>query len=116
MQLRVGRLWKPLTQFGHALGELDIEIQIPEAIELLDIPAGKLNIQQFFYWHVCKAFYRPEMTHDEMNHINFDWFAPKNAHRQSVEEVKVWCAELGLSIDREVVEEAGITIVARKVV
>ena len=105
-----------LTKLGQVLGELDIEIEIPEAIDLLDIPAGKINLQRFFYWHVCKAFYRPEMTRDEMNHINFDWFAPKNAHRQSAEEVRVWCDELGLSIEREVVEEAGITIVARKVV
>lgn len=106
---------EPLTKLGLALGELDIEIEIPEAIDLLDIPAGRINLQRFFYWHVCKAFYRPEMTFDEMNHINFDWFAPKNAHRQSAEEVRAWCEELGLSIEREVVEEAGITIVARKV-
>lgn len=105
---------EPLTKLGRALGELDVEIDVPEAIDLLDIPAGKINLQRFFYWHVCKAFYRPEMTLDEMNHINFDWFAPKNAHRQSAEEVRAWCGELGLSIEREVVEEAGITIIARK--
>ncbi|TVR11196.1 MAG: class I SAM-dependent methyltransferase [Salinarimonadaceae bacterium] len=105
---------EPLTKLGRALGELNVEIDVPEAIDLLDIPAGKINLQRFFYWHVCKAFYRPEMTLDEMNHINFDWFAPKNAHRQSAEEVRAWCAELGLSIEREIVEEAGITIVARK--
>jgi hypothetical protein len=54
------------------------------------------------------------MSLDEMNHINFDWFAPKNAHRQSADEVRTWCEELKLSIERDVVEEAGITIVARK--
>ncbi|TVR06859.1 MAG: class I SAM-dependent methyltransferase [Salinarimonadaceae bacterium] len=105
---------EPLTKLGRALGELNVEIDIPEAIDLLDIPAGKMNLQRFFYWHVCKAFYRPEMTLDEMNHINFDWFAPKNAHRQTPEEVRAWCGELGLTIERETVEEAGITIVARK--
>ncbi len=59
-------------------------------------------------------FYRPELTLDEMNHINFDWYAPKNAHRQSAEEVRAWCAGLGLAIEREQVEEAGITVIARK--
>lgn len=105
---------EPLTKLGRVLGELNVEIDIPEAIDLLDIPAGKMDLQRFFYWHVCKAFYRPEMTLDEMNHINFDWFAPKNAHRQSPEEVRSWCEGLGLAIEREIVEEAGITIVARK--
>jgi hypothetical protein len=49
-----------------------------------------------------------------MNHINFDWYAPANAFRQSPEDVRRWCADAGLEIEREVVEEAGITIVSRK--
>lgn len=104
----------PLTKFGHMLDKLNIEINVPEAIDLLQIPAGKINLQRFFYWHVFKAYSRPEMTLDEMNHVNFDWYAPRNAHRQSLEEVKSWCAAAGLDIERERIEEAGITIVARK--
>ena len=104
----------PISRLGQALGELDVELDIPEAIHLLDIPAGRINLQRFFYWHVCKAFHRPEMTLDEMNHINFDWFAPKNAHRQSEQDVRAWCADLSLVIEREVIEEAGITIIAKK--
>lgn len=104
----------PLSKLGKALGELNIEIDVPETVGLLDIPAGRINLQRLFYWHVFKAFYRPEMSLDEMNHINFDWYAPKNAHRQSVEEVRTWCKELGLAIELERAEEAGITIIARK--
>lgn len=109
--------WKAmlsLSKFGQRLGQLDIHIDIPEPIEVLEIPAGKISLQRFFYWHVCKAFYRPGMSLDEMNHINFDWFTPKNAHRQSIEEVRGWCSELGLHLERENLEEAGITIIARK--
>jgi len=105
---------EPLTQLGIALGELNAEIDIPKAIPLLGIPAGRVNVQRLFYWHVAKAFYRPELTFDEMNHINYDWYAPANAHRQSVEEVRQWCLECGLNIEREVVEDAGITVIARK--
>jgi hypothetical protein len=54
------------------------------------------------------------MSLDEMNHLNFDWYAPKNAHRQSAEDVRRWCAGLGLAIEHEEVEEAGITMIARK--
>jgi len=109
--------WKavmPLTELGKVLGELNIEINVPQTIELLEITAGKINLQRFFYWHVCKAFYRPDMTIEEMNHINFDWFAPRNAHRHTPEEVREWCVKAELLIEREVIEESGITVVARR--
>lgn len=109
--------WKalePLTRLGIALGELEAEIEIPEPVDLLGIPAGRVDVQRLFYWHVAKAFYRPDLSFDEMNHINFDWYAPANAARQTPEEVRLWCEGSGLSVEREVVEEAGITIVARK--
>jgi SAM-dependent methyltransferase len=105
----------PLTKLGKLLGELNIEIEVPDAIDVLDIPAGRINLQRLFYWHVFKAYYRPEMTLDEMNHINFDWYAPRNAHRHTAKEVRGWCAELGLQIEHERVEEAGITVIARKI-
>ena len=105
----------PLTRLGKTLGDLNIEVSIPDDIEILQIPAGKINLQRLFYWHFCKLFYRPEFNVDEMNLINFDWFAPANAHRQTPEEVRAWCERLGLQIEREVVEEAGITVIARKV-
>jgi arsenite methyltransferase len=104
----------PLSKFGKALGELNLDIDIPENIDLLGIPAGRINLQRLLYWHMLKAFYRPEMSLDEMNHVNFDWYAPRNAHRQSPDEVRAWCASLGLSIEHERIEDAGITVVARK--
>jgi len=107
-------LMEPLTRLGISLGELNAEIDIPHAIDLLGIPAGRINVQRLFYWHVAKTFYRPDLSFDEMNHINFDWYAPANAQRQSPEQVRLWCAQAGLEVEREVVEDAGITIVARK--
>lgn len=109
--------WKavePLTRLGVALGELGVTVDVPEPIDLLGIPAGPVDLQRLFYWHVAKAFYRPEISFDEMNHVNYDWYAPANATRQSPEEVRCWCGDFGLEIVRETVEEAGITIVARK--
>jgi SAM-dependent methyltransferase len=103
-----------LSKLGKVLGELNVTVDVPEAVDVLEIPAGPIDLQRLFYWHVFKAFYRPEMTLEEMNHINFDWFAPKNAHRQTAEEVRDWCVAAGLMIEREHVEEAGITVIARK--
>jgi SAM-dependent methyltransferase len=105
---------KPLSRLGEQLGRLEVELDIPEEIELLGIPAGRVDLQRFFHWHIFKAFYRSDATFEEMHHINYDWYAPANAHRQSPEDVRDWCVEAGLEIERENVEEPGITIVARK--
>jgi arsenite methyltransferase len=107
-------LMLPLSRLGQALGDLGVEVTVPEDVELLGIPAGTIDVQRLFYWHVFKAFHHPDLTLDELNHINFDWYAPRNAHRQSPEEVRAWCAEAELEIEREVVEDAGITVVARR--
>lgn len=104
----------PLTKLGKVLGDLNLQIDVPESIDLLEIPAGRIDLQRLFYWHVFKAFYRPELSLQEMNNFNFDWYAPKNAHRHSLEEVRAWCARLSLVIERERVEEAGMTIIAQK--
>ena len=106
---------EPLTKLGIALGELDAEIDIPQSIDLLGIPAGRTSIQRLFYWHNAKAFYDPNLSFEEMNHINFDWYAPANASRHTPQEIQEWCKEGGLSIEREVVENSGISIIAKKV-
>lgn len=105
---------EPLTRLGIEIGKHDIDIEIPEGIPLLDIPAGKVSLQRFLYWHVFKAFYDENLTLEEMNHINFDWYSPKNAHRQTPEDVKAWCRTAHLDIQRMVIEPAGITVIARK--
>jgi arsenite methyltransferase len=105
---------KPLSKLGIALGELGIDIEVPEDIPFLGIKRGKQDLQRFFYWNICKLFYRPEYHLDEMNHINFDWFRPLNCHRHTKEEIEEYCARAGLSIESIKVEEAGITTAALK--
>ena len=87
-------LMMPLTKLGKILGDLNIEIEIPDEISLLDIPQGKINLQRLLYWHVFKAFHHPDLSLDELNHINYDWYAPANAYRQTSEEVRSWCEEV----------------------
>lgn len=105
---------KPLTRLGMELGKKNIEIDVPASIDFLQIPAGKISLQRFFYWHIFKAFYDPQATLEELNHINFDWFMPKNAHRQTPEEVRGWCEASGLAIEHMLVEQSGITVIAHK--
>ncbi|OGV51776.1 MAG: methyltransferase [Lentisphaerae bacterium GWF2_52_8] len=104
----------PLTRLGETLGNLNIEVDVPEDVELLGIPKGKIPLQRLFYWHFCKMYYRQEFSLDEMNHINFDWFMPRNCHRHSPEEIQAYCDEAGLEPERFIVEDAGISVVARK--
>ena len=104
----------PLTLLGQALGDLGVVVDVPEDIPLLEIPAGPIDIQRLFYWHVVKAFAHPDLDVEELNHINYDWFAPANAHRQSVEEVRAWCDAADLDIEHEDVQDAGITVIARR--
>jgi len=105
----------PLTHLGIKLGELDVEVEIPKAIDLLGIPSGKISLQRLFYWHIFKAFYHPGWKFEEMQHVNFDWYAPKNAHRHTIDEIQQWCAESNLTIERADLEElAGYSIIARK--
>lgn len=108
------RALEPLTKLGVALGELNVEVDVPEAVPLLGIPAGRIDLQRLVYWHVCKLYYRPDWTLDEMNHVNFDWFRPLNCHRQTPDEVRRWCSEAGLVVEHMDVQEAGITVVARR--
>ena len=55
-----------------------------------------------------------ELTFEEMNHINFDWYMPSNASRHSIQEILKWCEESNLIVEKQVVENAGITIIAKK--
>jgi arsenite methyltransferase len=109
--------WKalePLTLLGRELGKLNVDINVPKDIPFLGIKAGKLDLQRFFYWNICKTFYREDFSMDEMNHINFDWFRPLNCHRHTESEVRLWCEEAKLSIEHMDVSDSGITVVALK--
>jgi arsenite methyltransferase len=104
----------PLSKLGAALGELNVDIEVPEDIPYLGIKKGKMDIQRFFYWNFCKAFYRPDYSIDTMNLINFDWFRPTTCHRHTEQEVRDYCAGAGLAIEHLDVQDAGITAVAIK--
>lgn len=103
-----------LTELGKKLGELNVQIEIEKSIPVLGIEAGKYDLQRLFYYKICKAYYRPDYSIDEMNHINFDWFRPSNCYRHTPEEVELFCQDAGLAVDRMHVEASGITVIATK--
>lgn len=102
----------PLTRLGKVLGELNLEIEIPEDIPLLEIQKGRHNLQRLFYYKFCKAFYREDYSLEEMNHINFDWFRPHNCFRHTPEEIQRFCLNAKLKVLRIALEESGISVLA----
>ncbi|HWI17102.1 MAG TPA: class I SAM-dependent methyltransferase [Vicinamibacterales bacterium] len=105
---------KPLTALGQALAALKTTVAVPQDIPYLGVKAGEYDVQRFLYWHVLKLFWNDDFSFDENNHINFDWYHPRYAHRQTEEEVRTWCDELGLDIHHFDKQESGMTVRAIK--
>jgi arsenite methyltransferase len=105
---------RPLTRLGQALAELGAEVDVPEDVPLLGIKSGRYDVQRLIYWHVAKLFWNDKMTFEENNHLNFDWYAPRYAHRHTEAEVRGWCADGGLEITHFDTHEAGFTVRAVK--
>jgi len=105
---------RSLTRLGQTLAELHAEVEIPEDVPLLGIRAGRHDVQRLIYWHFAKLFWNEAYSDEENNHINFDWYHPRYAHRQTEDEVRAWCAESGLSITHWDAQESGFTVRAIK--
>jgi SAM-dependent methyltransferase len=105
---------RPLTTLARTLAELQVTVDVPEPVDLLGIPAGRIDLQRLLYWHVAKMFWNESLSFEENLHINFDWYHPRYAHRQSEAEIRGWCQELGLRITRFHVDDAGYTVRANR--
>jgi arsenite methyltransferase len=105
---------KPITRLGESLSKMGSTIQVPVDIPYLGIKAGAYDLQRFIYDHILKLFWNDAFTFDENHHVNFDWFHPRYAHRQTEEDVAGWCRDLQLEIVHQVVEVSGISVRAVK--
>ncbi len=82
-------LWamaEQVTELGRRLDALQVEIDVP-AIPALGIPAGRMSVQRFIYWHFMKCFWNEELGRDTSIATNFDWYSPSQARRFSKSEV-----------------------------
>ncbi len=105
---------RSLTRLGQALAELGVKVTLPEAVPLLGIQAGEYDVQRLVYWNFAKLYWNAALSFEENVHVNFDWYRPQYAHRQSAEEVRAWCAEAGLTIQRLHAQESGFSVRAIK--
>jgi arsenite methyltransferase len=105
---------RPLTRLGEALSALETDVEVPEDVPLLGIPAGRYPVQRLVYWHFAKIFWNERLSLEENTHVNFDWYHPRYAHRQSEQEVRDACARASLRIEHLDAQESGFTVVAVK--
>ncbi|MHB8642308.1 MAG: class I SAM-dependent methyltransferase [Gaiellaceae bacterium] len=104
---------RPLTELARRLSELRVDVDVPD-VPLLGIVGGRYDVQRLIYWNFAKLFWNDALTFEENLHVNFDWYHPCYAHRQTEGEVRRWCAEAGLEIVRFHSEESGFTVRAIK--
>ncbi len=103
-----------ITKLGKALSDLKVEFEVPEDIPLLDIKAGRYDIQRFIYWNVMKCYWNDTMDWKSNVITNFDWYHPLHAHRHTPEEVRSWIEECKLEVVNFDIVESGISVLARK--
>jgi arsenite methyltransferase len=104
---------RSLTKLAQSLAELHVEVEI-EDVPLLGIKAGHHDVQRLIYWNFGKLYWNPDIPFESNVHINFDWYRPQYAHRQSEPELRQWCDEAGLRIERFQDQDSGFTVVAVK--
>jgi SAM-dependent methyltransferase len=105
---------RSLTELGRALSATRATVDLKVDVPLLGIKAGAQDVQRLIYWNVAKLYWNDALTFEENVHINFDWYRPRYAHRQTEAEVRQWCEEARLDIRRLHDSEAGYTVRAVK--
>ena len=108
------KICEAITKFGRSLSDLGVTIDVPADIPILDIKAGKYDLQRFIYWHVFKCYWNDTIDWDSNVITNFDWYHPLHAHRHTPEEVRAWFDEAGLDIVHFQVVDSGISVLGQK--
>lgn len=103
-----------ITQLGKALAELDVEINVPVDIPILELKAGRYDLQRWIYWNFFKCYWNDTMDWTSNVVTNFDWYHPLDAHRHTPEEVRDWCKEAELEIVHFDESDSGISVLGRR--
>jgi ubiquinone/menaquinone biosynthesis C-methylase UbiE/uncharacterized protein YbaR (Trm112 family) len=105
---------RPLTALAKKLSDLHVTIEIDEDIPLLGMKSGNEDVQRLIYWNFAKLYWNDALSFEENVHVNFDWYRPRYAHRQTEAEVREWCEAAGLSITRFHEQPSGFAVIAAK--
>lgn len=100
---------RQITELGKALSAQHIKLQVPP-VDILEIPGGEYDLQRFIYHFFAKIFWNDEFSFEDNAVINYDWYHPQDCTRHTIEEVREWFIQNGLSITHECVDFYGITV------
>jgi SAM-dependent methyltransferase len=100
---------KQITVLGKTLSELNIQVEIPE-VKVLDIEAGKYDLQRFFYHFFMKCFWNKDLSFEENAAVNYDWYHPQLCSRHTIEEVLDWFQTQNIRVIHQFSDFYGITI------
>lgn len=107
-------LCRRLTNFGRALTDLHATVTLEDDLPELGIAKGTYDVQRLIYDHIMKCFWNEALPYDVNVMVNYDWYRPKHAFRYTLEDVRGWCSENGLVLEREHVAPSGISVIARR--
>jgi SAM-dependent methyltransferase len=108
------RRMEALTALGRSLAAITQPLVIDADVPELEIKAGTYDLQRFTYYNLFKCFWNDSLSFDENVNVNFDWYHPAYAHRQTPEQVRGWLSELHLDAEFFNIGESGITVIARR--
>jgi SAM-dependent methyltransferase len=103
------RACEEITALGKALADLKTDVEVP-AVQVLEIPAGRYDLQRFVYHFFMKCFWNKDLSFEANAAINYDWYHPQLSSRHTLSEVRDWFARAGLRIRHEHLDFYGITI------
>jgi len=99
-----------VTSLGKALSDTHATVNISQDIPELGIKKGEVDVQRFVYYNFLKCFWNEDLPFDENVIVNFDWYAPRHAHRHTDEEIRGWCDENGINIVWFFGEDSGYSV------
>ena len=105
---------KDMTLLGKNLSKINKKITIPRNIPVLQIKAGKYDVQRFFYWNFLKCWWSNKVPFDQSVATNFDWYFPKYASRHTLKEVRKWFKDAKVKIIHFNQVESGFSVNGKK--
>jgi hypothetical protein len=72
------------AKFGKALSDLNVSVSVPE-LRLLGIEAGTYPVQRLLYQFFVKCYWNSELSDEDNNMVNFDWYHPSICSRHTLE-------------------------------
>lgn len=108
------RFSEDMAMLGRELSSLHKTITIKRNIPILNIKAGKYDVQRFMYWNFIKCFWDPHNDLQRSIGVNFDWYYPKFAWRHTLDEIKEWHKQFGLRLIHLQEIESGISTTGKK--